>query len=140
MGFTDHLTREERIQRIGQLLAKGISLLLAREAEERRLAISQVSTAAADQPAPHFQDQHGAGSTNGLDDDERKILEYLRRMKTASPRNMQSYLELSKATLYRKLRQLLDANLVTASGKTTGIRYRWAGPAEVPSWKRLLSR
>lgn len=133
MGFTDHLTREERIQRIGELLAKSISLLLAREAEERRLAVSQVPTAAADQPAPHSQDQHGADRANGFDGDERKLLEYLRRIKTTSPRNMQSYLELSKATLYRKLRRLLDAKLVTASGKTTAIRYRWAGLAELPS-------
>ena len=44
MGYTDYLTREERIQRIGQLLSKGITLMLLREAEEKRMAEQQAPT------------------------------------------------------------------------------------------------
>ena len=123
MNFTCHLTRSERIERIGQILAKGVGLLLARNAEKLRLAESPTSTCAADQPRLHSQDQHEAGGAIVLDDQEQRILEYLKRVNTASPREMQSCLGLSKATLFRRLKRLLEARLVVSSGSTTAVRY-----------------
>jgi hypothetical protein len=127
MGYTDYLTREERIQRIGQLLSKGITLMLLREAEEIRVAERQTPTGAVDQPALDSQSPSAGDKVDRLDDDECKILAYIQRVRAASPRDMQRYLEISKATLYGKLRHLIDAKLVSASGKTTAIRYRWFG-------------
>ena len=123
MNFTSHLTRSERIERIGQILAKGVGLLLARKAEEERLAESPASTCAADHPRLHSQNQLDAGSAIVLDDQEQKTLDYLKRVKTASPREMQSCLDLSKATLFRRLKRLLEARLVVNSGSTTAVRY-----------------
>jgi DNA-binding MarR family transcriptional regulator len=132
MNFTSHLTRSERIERIGQILAKGVGLLLARNAEKLRLAESPTSTCAADQPRLHSQDQHEAGGAIVLDDQEQRILEYLKRVNTASPREMQSCLGLSKATLFRRLKRLLEARLVVSSGSTT------ASPIRIDEIERSL--
>ena len=40
MNPTEYLTREERIQQIGELLAKGVTLMLIREAEARRTQLT----------------------------------------------------------------------------------------------------
>lgn len=138
MGYTDYLTREERIQRIGQLLSKGITLMLLREAEEKRMAEQQAPTGAMDQLALGSHSGSADEKVNRFDDDERKILEYLHRVRAASPRDMQRCLELSKATLYRKLRHLIEAKLVSASGRTTAIRYRWSGLEERYAYSRLI--
>jgi uncharacterized membrane protein len=123
MNYTSHLTRSERIESIGQILAKGGGLLLARKAEEEGLAQSPASTCAADRPRLHSQDQHDAGGAIVLNDQEQKILDYLMRVKTASPREMQSRLDLCKPTLFRRLKRLLEARLVVSSGSTTAVRY-----------------
>jgi hypothetical protein len=127
MNEMNHLTRAERIQRIGKLLAKGVTLLLMREAEEKRLAHRQALSPTVEESAiSRANDPSGA---TVLDEDERRILDYLKRVKRASPREMQCCLDLRKATLFRKLKRLLEAKLVVYSGRTTAIRYQLAGPS-----------
>jgi hypothetical protein len=121
MNYTSHLTRSERIERIGQILAKGVGLLLAREAGELRLAESSASTCAADQPRLHSPDQHEAGGGIVLDNQEQRILDYLKRVKTAYPQEIQTCLNLSKATPFRRLKRLLEFRLVVSSGSTTVV-------------------
>jgi len=89
MGYTDYPTREERFQRIGQLLSKGITLMLLREAEENRVAEHQTPTGALDQPVLDSQSPSVGDKVDRLDDDERKILAYIQRVRAASPRDMQ---------------------------------------------------
>ncbi len=128
MNLAEHMTRAERIQRIGQLLAKGVTLLLLREEEERRAAESQGKVMASGTSDNGFQRAENPASTICLSDDEQRILDYLKRVRRASPRDMQSALELSKATLFRRLKRLTEAKLVVGSGSTTAIRYRLAEP------------
>jgi hypothetical protein len=90
----------------------------------------KAQTAAAEQIAQSPQAGPDAALTISLNDDERKILEYLKRVKKASPRDMQLCLELSKATLFRRLKRLGEAKLVVGSGSTTAIRYRLAEPGD----------
>ncbi len=126
MRYTDHLTREERLARIGALLAKGIYLMLSREAEEKRQLELQASASAADRGVPDSNNQTVTNGMSELDEDDRRIIEYLKRVGSASPRHMQGALSMSKATLFRRLTELLTAGLVVRSGKTTGVRYRLA--------------
>ena len=125
MGYTDYLTREERFARIGALLAKGIHLMLSREAEEKRQLELQAS--ATDRGVRDANSQPVTNGKSELDEDDRRIIEYLERVGSASPRHMQHALPMSKATLFRRLTGLLAAGLVVRAGKTTGVHYRSVG-------------
>jgi hypothetical protein len=132
MNPTEHLSYAERIARIGQLLSKGITLLLLDEAEEKRRGLA---------PDANSGSVTGANdATTGdacmpkiADDGERAIYEYLFRVHSASPRDIMRALELSKATTFRKLASLMMANLVVRSGKTSAIRYQVAPVGSAPS-------
>lgn len=121
MNMTEHLTDKERMARIGQLLAKGITLMLMHEAEEKRQAKEQAALA---QEPPVAAD-----TLAGLDDDHRRILEFLLRVGKSSPREIQDSLEMSKATLFRRLRELQTAGLVERTGKSAAVRYRASAQA-----------
>jgi DNA-binding transcriptional ArsR family regulator len=112
------LTRAERIQRIGELLYKGICRMLAREAEERRDAAIRVDVPSA-VPAGLKPEE-----IISADDMARAIVDYLKRVPSVSPRDIQRALQGSKATVYRRLKQLLQAGCIIRSGKTTAVRYR----------------
>ena len=112
MNPTEHLTRDERIQRIGQLLAKGATLLLIREAEEKHLEQTLNQGRASEKPSALSQEQAGAPSVAQPNSDERRILDYLARAGKAAPREMQCALEFSKATLFRRLTRLLECGWV----------------------------
>lgn len=122
--LSPYLTREERIQRIGELLAKGISLMLQREAEEARNSGSQAPSNSAIAPAASVGNGNCSTATDLVDSDARAILDYFKRVGSASPRHIQRYLELSKATAFRRLDRLVKANLITRIARTTGIRYQ----------------
>lgn len=117
MNMTEHLTDKERMARIGQLLAKGITLMLMHEAEEKRQAEEAQAAAKVDSTVT-------AVTVDWLDDDHRRILEFLLRVGKASPREMQANLEMSKVTLFRRLRELQAAGLVERTGKSAAVRYR----------------
>lgn len=121
MNYIDAMTRAERFTRIGELLAKGITLMLAREAQEKEdletaevlAQTSQSAKADAEMEATPTEEDAGV-----------PILGYLRRVGTASPRDIQLALDLPKATAFRRLDRLVKQGLVTRTGKTTAIRYR----------------
>jgi hypothetical protein len=58
-------------------------------------------------------------------DGERALIRYLKRVGAASPRHIQSCLDLPKTTAFRKLALLVKANLIARTGRTTAIRYRF---------------
>lgn len=123
MNPTGHLTRAERIQRIGELLSKGVALLLLREANENVTRQSE-SSPNGDHQAPAKTVAGRTSSAVSEDTAESTILNYLRRVGCASPRDIQSSLDLPKSTVYRHVNRLVRMKLVGRSGKTTSIRYR----------------
>lgn len=132
MNPTEHLTYNERIARIGQLLAKGITLLLLHEAEVKRRGL-QVD-AKTWSTAGRNEFPHGKAFMPDIDDDvEQSIYEYLTRVHSAAPRDIMRAFGLSKATVFRKLAHLAAASLVVRSGKTTAIRYRLSSFVSVSS-------
>jgi hypothetical protein len=116
----EQLSRSERLARIGELLAKGIALLTL--AEQRQGAPVADSGVGDNHAIPD-----GRNRGEGLqpeNDEEQKILAYIGKMFSASPRELQQHLGLSKATAYRRLNRLVQANLLVRSGATKGIKYQ----------------
>ena len=123
--LADHLTRAQRIQRIGELLSKGITLMLMREAKENRATQAAPAPGGGNGAAVEARtSSKGRVAGTGT---IRSILDYLQRVGEASPRDIQRSLVLPKTTLYRHLNQLIQAKLVVGTGKTSAIRYRLAG-------------
>ena len=60
------------------------------------------------------------------DEIETAILHYLKRVGNASPHDIQSAMDLSKATAFRRLQQMVQSGTVIRTGKTAAIRYRLA--------------
>lgn len=117
MNLTAHLTHKERMARIGQLLAKGVTLMLMREAEAKRQAEEA-------QAATKVDPTVTTATVDWLGDDHRAIVEYLNRVGKASPRELKDALELSRTTIFRRLRELQAAGLVARSGKSAAVRYQ----------------
>lgn len=130
MNTTSQLPRAERIQRIGKVLSKGVALLLMREVNEK-VTVESESSPKGDLQASA---EAVAGRTSRAvaeDTAESTILNYLRRVGCASPRDIQNGLDLPKSTVYRHLNRLVQMRLAARSGKTTSIRYRPTPPVSV---------
>lgn len=120
MNPTETMSREERISRIGELLAKGVALMLWREKE----SAAGCQAKAADSTT---YGQRAAGDMKTeipLDSIERMIVDYLERVQFASPRDIQRSLNLPKTTVFRKLKRLSQTRILDCSGNTSAIRYR----------------
>lgn len=119
MNPTEHLTREQRIGRIGELLSKAVTLMVAQEMAEMRCqgkqAIEQPMTSDISVPGKAY------------DDTSRKIIAYIMKFGSASPRDIQSHLAISKATVFRRFSQFENAGIVVRSGSTRAVRYCLVG-------------
>lgn len=116
------MNREERLQRIGELLSTGVTFLLMREAERERDRNMKSANA---NLGSDKSDNKGGPTGNGHNDAiESQILNYLKRFGAASPRDIQGSLGLPKTTVFRHLARLVQNRVVFRSGKTTSIRYR----------------
>ncbi|RRJ95650.1 hypothetical protein Ga0100231_003980 [Opitutaceae bacterium TAV4] len=120
-----NLTEAERIRRIGELLFTAVIRYRHLHPEEF------------EKPArfPRNPGQKLAGGFDPADfvsdESEKRILRYLSVVGTASPKDFQVALEMSSATVTRKLVRLRASNLVTVSGKTNAVRYQLAPPETV---------
>ena len=122
MKESTKLSRGERFQRVGELLSKGITLLLIDRVEEQNSQPSSPrSTRANPQPTTETEQPR---PNDCIDTTQSAILSYLDRVGSASPRNIQTGLDLPKTTVYRYLTRLLKEGMVTRFGKTTSVQYR----------------
>ena len=115
-----HMTRTERVQRIGAILSKGVSLLLLREAESKRKVDSVPAVTLAER---------------GFDCDESEtdVLKYISLVGSASPRDVQRGLSIPKTTAFRRLDRLVKAGCIVRTGKTAAIRYQLAAQQPMAS-------
>ena len=107
MNLNDYFTRSERIKRLGELLAKGITLMVFREAEEKRKANFIPSATAAVLQAERIV---------GCDETPSAIIRYIERIGSASPRDVQRGLDLPKTTAFRHLDRLTKAGIISRTG------------------------
>jgi hypothetical protein len=115
----EYLNREDRLRRIGELLAKGVTLLCLREAAEVRAGANAVTNTTRSHPV-----RRDSEIPQIEDPAQNQILTYLSNVGDASPRDIQRSLCIPKATAFRKLTKLLQLGLLARSGSTSAMRYR----------------
>ena len=118
------MTRGERILRVGELLAKGVALMLRRQAEDQQILDPKLSANTLQPSLDQTDPSCSEDCTSVSDGTERAIIGYLKRVGNASPRDIQSGLGLPKSTAFRKLNSLVRANKVSRFDSTTATRYR----------------
>ncbi len=121
------LSREARMRRLGELCSKAITLFLADHTESGESAArSQMGE------FPH----HGVGKKSIetiISDDAKSIIAYLRRVGASSPREICQYTELSRTTVFRRLRELGRSGIVIKTGHTSAAKYAIASPSAITS-------
>lgn len=110
------MSGDARMWRIGHILSKGISLMLAKETEEREAQARNVL-------AMQFGKNNCEEQTTELCDDSKAIMDYLRRVGPASPTNIWRYTGISRTTVFRRLKAMYSAGLLRKSGSTSAVRY-----------------
>jgi CRP-like cAMP-binding protein len=113
-----HLSEEEVLHRIGELLA----IAIARFEEQERLQ-PPAAEAIPSAPPPAGGRRLDPGAL--VDDElERQLVAYLARVGTATPREMAAVLGLTKRTIARKLARLRAVGLCQVEGRTRMACYR----------------
>ncbi|MDI1320462.1 MAG: helix-turn-helix domain-containing protein [bacterium] len=114
----DRLTEEEVVRRIGDLLA----IAIGRFEEQQRLR----AIAAAASPAPSTTLASNQFDPLQLvrDELERQVIAHLRKVGSASPRELAAVLGLNRRTISRKLARLCSAGLCQGEGRTRMTCYR----------------
>ena len=121
----EHMSRESRISRIGHILSKGVSLMLANEMRQREMRVRAALTAGAE--------AHGETACDSeLPDDSKAIVVYLKRVGSASPVEIQRYAGVPKTTAFKRLRQLQAARIVIKTGDHKKVRYSIVDRADEP--------
>jgi hypothetical protein len=118
MNPTEHLSRQERIRRIAELLSKGITLMLMRE---REAAAANTAT-----PCTSEGEIGASSEALSLDDTSKDIIAYLARVGPAAIREIHAALDIPTRSACRKLGQLRKCGLVQRRGATTAVRYALA--------------
>ncbi len=120
LEYYANLSEEERLDRIGALIAKAVVLY---RCDRRRAGKDEPQTVA---------DADQAGLIRSVadlvkDETEKQVIRYLDRVGSATPQNFSTTLGLSRQTVSRKLARLRVAGLVVVTGKTRMARYELAG-------------
>jgi len=101
------MTSEQRMKRIGELLSKGVSLMLA---QARKAPKHQPISKKTLNPDEH-------------DDISKIILLFIQKVGSASPRELESRLNLGRRTVLRHLKKLHKAEFLIKKGNTTATTY-----------------
>lgn len=122
MCYRPEISAAQRMNRIGELLAKGVALLLIKEAEQKRHIVQGPATPSRANGGD--ESANASGDNGGSADTENSVLEYLSRVREASPGEIQSALGLTRSTAYRTIDRLGEKGVVLRTGKTRSVRYR----------------
>ena len=125
MNPTEHLSRQERIRRIAELLAKGIALMHMRDAGTP--VTPNISRRA--KHAGRRLSHDDLIPIEGLDAEGQSIVDYLRCVGNASPSNIREQLHLSRTSVWRRLKELETLGVIAKSGRTRSARYGLVAPA-----------
>jgi len=107
------LSRETRIAMVGHYLSKMVTLMVAAEKEAARVGPPERTTEAMKKA--------------DLDDSlSERIVNYLKRVHYAGPRDIIRYLETRRSTCFRRLKELRERNIIETRGHGRGVQYRLA--------------
>lgn len=110
------LTEAQRMCRIGELLARGVAGLAAQNA-------GTVNGARAEAPADSESDP---SPPEGLSDDAAIVFGFIADVREVSPADVRDRFGLSRATAYRRLRELEDRGLIQRGGQSRAVKYTLA--------------
>ncbi len=111
--MSDSLSDEERLDRIGAILAIGIG----------RLLLSRPPSEQPEHPTKNKSKRANSSQANYAKDD---ILNFIARVRTVSPAEIRTRFRLSRTTAYRRLRALEKNGLIKRSGSSRGTTYEFA--------------
>lgn len=97
---------EARLERIGDILARGAARLLARERREREIAAKEA-----------------AADISELTQEEEKVLHLVEKFGSISPAELGDHLDLSRATVARRTAGLKQRGLLRSDGKTSALKF-----------------
>lgn len=110
MNPYENLSSEERLTRIAELLSKAVTLyLLKQQDKEREAAVAGVAAKV---------------ETSGPDWVTRGIVEFLKRVGWATPRDIRRHLDVTRSTCWRRLHTLTVEGVLETRGFTRGVQYR----------------
>lgn len=102
-----HISKEQRMERIGELLSKGVAIMLANENRDASAAAAPIRKV----------------NLVNLDATSRNILTFVQKVGCASPREIEHRLGIGRRTVLRKLKSMYESDILIKKGKTTSIRY-----------------
>ncbi len=108
--FIEPRSEEERIQRIGGILAAGVARVLLREQRASAIAASNED-----------------GSKPELSDELAEMFEFVAKVRVVSPAEIRAKFRLSRTTAYRRLKALEDKGLIARKGNSRGSSYVLVG-------------
>lgn len=111
----DSLTNSERLARIGEILAIGV---------RRFQVLNQGRLLVVNTTKPISRNQHHATK-----DETTLILEFLRKVPRATPKEIRDRFGFSRTTAYRRLKKLEDEGLINRSGSSRDVVYEIAATA-----------
>lgn len=131
-GF-EHLSRDARIRRLGELASKAITLLYldemtGKEQEARRM-LEEKKTGGI--PAKKM---------TALCVDSRMIVAFIKRVGPSSPKDITENLAMHRKTVYRRLKDLVTMDVVERIGTTRSVRYRIKSDGLVPNVPKNADR
>ncbi|MAS93131.1 MAG: hypothetical protein CMO55_08035 [Verrucomicrobiales bacterium] len=97
---------EARLKQIGDILARGVACLLAKEEREREVVAEQE-----------------VRKTVKLTPDESKILGLVSMFGSVSPADLGDHLKLSRASVARRTNSLQQKGFLRGEGKTSALKY-----------------
>ena len=121
----DSLSREERLQRIGALLCKAVSLSLMRES---RLQESPSAGQGAIEQATETSTPSAV--VEPPEKDAFTLLQHFSKFGEFSPKEAMKFLNISRTSTYRKLLRLESSGWIVRQGKTNSARYVITGRLE----------
>ena len=92
----ERMSRVSRTWRIGHILSKGVSLMLANKINEREVLDLAVLVA-------RCGERHNPPCDNVMTDDSKVIIAYLKRVGPSKPIEIQRYANFAKTTLFKRL-------------------------------------
>ena len=113
---TEYLSREARIKRIGEILAKGVALMHSQNRSDGYQPIRNF-------PHPLNNNHEKFDSPPKLADitesspENLVVLNFIRQRREVSPKDIQDFLSCSRSTVFRKLKSLQKSGLVDKNGQ-----------------------
>jgi len=110
MNPYENLSSEERLTRIAELLSKAVTLYLMKQQDKQReTAVAEIAAKV---------------EIAGPDWVTRGIVEFLKRVGWATPREIRRCLDVTRSTCWRRLRALTAEGVLETRGFTRGVQYR----------------